>query len=586
VTVGSRDLLVVACSARKKESKTPLPAIEMYDGPAYRLLRRRLIGSDSSPAIWILSAKHGLLWSDSHIYHYDERLTKESTRHIRTDIETFVRRWGPEGRFDSMFVWAGKEYLDLLPKEFLAQSNVHVATGGIGEKLRTLKQWCDAWQQDSSECRQGGLAPRTHTRKPRRLDKGPLNYFIPDWDDYLDPEYDFVNDRLSWQSGEKVRLYAHEYFGRDALYDGILVSLGHIFMKKGFARNGLKPDVGVSSVRRHLHLKQHHLLMGDCGAFSYRRLAVPPFETDEAIRLYNALRVDIGASIDHIPFGEVDEHGKLRSLSTAEIEGRIELTAKLARDFVYSSRATARFVPMGVIQARTPDEYALMAREYIRMGYDYIALGGLVRRRDDDILRIVEATTSAVSQVSPVSHPEIRVHLFGVLREGLLAHLLKLGVASFDSGSYLRKAWLRSDKNYLSPSDKWYSAIRVPYSNDPRFRKNATENGISFSELRKLEQECLRLLREHERTRDGLSGVLDRIVEYDSLLLRTSDTNDLRGKYETTLTDAPWKECECQACRSLGIDIVVFRGFNRNKRRGFHNTRMFYKRLLELRKTS
>jgi len=582
--MAKQDLLIISCSQRKNNGQRLVPAIELYDGPGYRVLRNRLDGMHNSPAIWILSAKHGLLWSDSHIYNYDERLTKEKAKDIRVNVETFIGRWTPEGKFKNIFIWVGKDYLDLLPKAFLAHSNVHVATGAIGQKLHLLKQWCDAWQANSDEYKQIDIAPKICSRRLRRLNSTPLNYFIPDWDDYLDPEYDFVNDRLSWKSGEKVRLYAHELFKRKALYDGILVSLGHIVMKKGFARNGLKPNVKVSSVRKYLHLKQHHLLMGDCGAFSYRRLAVPPFLTDEVIRLYNALRVDIGASIDHIPFGEVEEDGKLRPLSTAEIESRIELTAKLAREFIYSAQATSRFVPMGVIQARTPNEYASMAKEYIKIGYDYIALGGLVPRKDDDILNIVEATISAINQALPVSYSKIRIHLFGVLREGLLPHLKELGIASFDSGSYLRKAWLRSDKNYLSPSNKWYSAIRVPYSEDPRFQKNAIEKGISFSELQKLEQECLRLLREYEKRRDGLSNILDKIVEYDSLLLRTSDTNNLRDKYKTTLMDAPWEECDCQACRSLGIDIIIFRGFNRNKRRGFHNTRMFYERLVELRK--
>jgi len=582
--MAKQDLLIISCSQRKNNGQRLVPAIELYDGPGYRVLRNRLDGMHNSPAIWILSAKHGLLWSDSHIYNYDERLTKEKSKDIRANVETFIGRWAPEGKFKNIFIWAGKDYLDVLPKAFLAHSNVHVATGAIGQKLHLLKQWCDAWQANSDECKQIDIAPKICSTRLRRLNSTPLNYFIPDWDDYLDPKYDFVNDRLSWKSGEKVRLYAHELFKRKALYDGILVSLGHIVMEKGFARNGLKPNVKISSVRKYLHLKQHHLLMGDCGAFSYRRLVVPPFSTEEVIRLYNALRVDIGASIDHIPFGEIEEDGKLRPLSTAEIESRIELTAKLAREFIYSAQAISRFVPMGVIQARTPNEYASMAKEYIKIGYDYIALGGLVPRKDDDILNIVEATIAAINQALPVSYSKIRIHLLGVLREGLLPHLKDLGIASFDSGSYLRKAWLRSDKNYLSASNKWYSAIRVPYSDDPRFQKNATEKGISLSELQKLEQECLRLLREYEKRRDGLSKMLDKIVEYDSLLLRTSDTNNLRDKYKTTLIDAPWEECDCQVCRSLGIDVIVFRGFNRNKRRGFHNTRMFYERLAKLRR--
>lgn len=582
--MAEQDLLIISCSERKKQSKQLLPAIELYDGPAYRVLRKRLNDTHSQPTIWVLSAKHGLIWADSHIYGYDEQLNKERIQVIRTDVESFIKRSAPLGKFKGIFIWAGKQYLAALPPSFLARPNVCIAQGSIGQKLRLLKDWCTKWQTDQQGSKQLDTPQRHVTTRLKRLNNTPLSYFIPDWDDYLDPEYDFIKDRFSWESSERVRRYAHELFGRRPLYDGIVVSLGHIIMGKGFARNGLKPDVKVMSSRKHLHLKRSHILMGDCGAFSYRRHVVPPFSTEQVVKLYKALRVDIGASIDHIPFGEVEENGKSRPLNNKEIEGRIELTTKLGREFITAIQGASKFVPMGVIQARSKEEYASIAKEYVKAGYQYIAFGGLVPRKDNDILQIVEATVSALEQHFPMSFPTIRMHLFGVLRENLLPRLKQLGITSLDSGSYLRKAWLRSDKNYLSASGEWYSAIRVPYSSDPRFQKNATGQGISIEELRELEGECLKLLRDYDKKREGLSNVLDRVVKYDSFLLRTSDTNDLKEKYKKTLGDAPWDNCNCPVCKTLGIDVIIFRGFNRNKRRGFHNTWIFYKQLRSLRR--
>ncbi len=46
--------------------------------------------------------------------------------------------------------------------------------------------------------------------------------------------------------------------------------------------------------------------------------------------------------------------------------------------------------------------------------------------------------------------------------------------------------------------------------------------------------------------------------------------------YKRTLEEKPWKECDCPICRSIGIEVVIFRGNNRNRRRGFHNTYVFY----------
>lgn len=579
------DLLIVACSERKRERNGLTPAIELYDGPAYRVIRKHLSGTGLSPTIWILSAKHGLLWADSYIFPYDERMDKEKIEVLRSKVESFINHFAPSSGFARIFVWASKPYLKILPPSLLTRSQVYLAEGPIGNKLHTLKNWCIAWQEATPV--DSGLLS-TQKRIPsrmKRMDMVPLNYFVPDWDDYLDAGYDFLEDRFSWLDGERVRSYAHELFRGRPLYDGLLVSLGHIFMGKGFARNGLKSGNRITSARKHLHLGNNLMLMGDCGAFSYRRMMKPPFSTEQVVRLYRALRVDIGASIDHIPFGEVDESGDVRQLSDAEANSRIEMTARLGREFLeITHRTNAGFIPMGVIQGTCKEEYADIAREYVGAGYRYIALGGLVRKKDDDILQIVDAITSAINQSVPVSSTKVRVHLFGVLRKELLPRLKDLGVASFDSGSYLRKAWLRSDKNYLSSSNKWYSAVRVPYSSDTRFQKNATEKGIAVSKLQSLETECLRLLKDYEKRREGLSNILDKIMEYDSLLLRTSDTNDLREKYETTLKDAPWEQCDCPVCKALGIDVVIFRGFNRNKRRGFHNTGIFYKQLMELRK--
>lgn len=418
----------------------------------------------------------------------------------------------------------------------------------------------------------------------RSIANRPLNYFMPDWEDYLDPGYDFLNDSFSWDSGERNRLYAHELFKNRPLYDGILISLGHIFMGKGFVRNGLKPNIKLSPTRKYLHLRPQHLVMGDCGAFSYRHKVIPPFSVEDVVRLYTSLKVDIGASIDHIPFGDVEENGQLRPLKPREIEERIELTSKLARDFLSVASKQIKFVPMGVIQAKSSDEYASLAHDYISAGYQYIAIGGLVPRKNREILGITEAVFSKIHQLLPRSASTIRVHLFGVLREEIMPRLKDLGVASFDSGSYLRKAWLRSDKNYLSTHGKWYSAIRVPYSSDPRFVRNAHEKGVSDKELQELEKRCLHLLRQYDQKLVTIPDILDTIVLYDKLLLRNSDTNDLREKYELTLKETPWRYCNCPVCRSLGIEVIIFRGFNRNKRRGFHNTWVFYKRLRRLRR--
>jgi hypothetical protein len=51
---------------------------------------------------------------------------------------------------------------------------------------------------------------------------------------------------------------------------------------------------------------------------------------------------------------------------------------------------------------------------------------------------------------------------------------------------------------------------------------------------------------------------------------------DLLDDYRDLLNAEPWKRCECPICVENGIEVAIFRGNNRNRRRGFHNTRRFY----------
>jgi hypothetical protein len=139
----------------------------------------------------------------------------------------------------------------------------------------------------------------------------------------------------------------------------------------------------------------------------------------------------------------------------------------------------------------------------------------------------------------------------------------------------LRKAWLGSDRNYLT-EDGWYSAIRVPQAEGCFRAKRLVEEGkITFEKLSKLEQACLRGLRQYaEGTASPSKSLLDLLVEYDTLV--AGSRKGTRERIQRTLEDRPWTKCPCSICQQSGIEVVIFRGNNRNRRRGFHNTFVFY----------
>ncbi|MFC7095685.1 queuine tRNA-ribosyltransferase tRNA-guanine transglycosylase [Halobaculum marinum] len=74
----------------------------------------------------------------------------------------------------------------------------------------------------------------------------------------------------------------------------------------------------------------------------------------------------------------------------------------------------------------------------------------------------------------------------------------------------------------------------------------------------------------------------DIVTDYDRVwaIVREYATwvgdDDLLEEYQETLRERPWDRCDCPLCREESIDICIFRGNDRNRRRGFHNTRRFY----------
>ena len=138
-------LLVIACSQKKTLGDEPAPAIERYDGPAYRVLRKYLREFPSdAPSVLILSAKFGLIPSDHPISPYDCRLSKESALELRPRVMESARNVLGQRTWGAIAVCAGKDYriaLDgfeaLVPPGY----EFSVLQGGLGVRLTNLKKW-------------------------------------------------------------------------------------------------------------------------------------------------------------------------------------------------------------------------------------------------------------------------------------------------------------------------------------------------------------------------------------------------------------------------------------------------------------
>jgi hypothetical protein len=133
-------------------------------------------------------------------------------------------------------------------------------------------------------------------------------------------------------------------------------------------------------------------------------------------------------------------------------------------------------------------------------------------------------------------------------------------------------------QNYLSMDGTFYTAIRIPGADKSfRAKRMVTEGRASAGQVEGLERRCMQAMSLFDQDKIPVEQVLDTLEEYDHLI--TPDRPPTRALHRETLEARPWRSCPCDICRRDGIQVVIFRGNNRNRRRGFHNTYVFYRLL-------
>ena len=139
--VGQR-LLVLSCSAAKRPGRN-LQALDLYDGPRFRLLRRYLrVTGDNRLDIAIISARHGVVDARDRIDSYNQKMTPARAQRLAPLVR---ERLAPLARrADSVFIIASAAYADALrtwQDALPPDLPVAVATRGQLERLSQLKRW-------------------------------------------------------------------------------------------------------------------------------------------------------------------------------------------------------------------------------------------------------------------------------------------------------------------------------------------------------------------------------------------------------------------------------------------------------------
>ena len=419
-----------------------------------------------------------------------------------------------------------------------------------------------------------------------------MKYFLPEWDDRVDPNYDFLSDTYSKSHSEdpfKNDAYIWDVFGIENVpIDGVLVSRSKLEENKTKLSKVIE-----QGIHDFLHLPPDFEIMGDCGAFGYIEQDKPPFKTKGTLEYYLNCRFNYGVSVDHLIVPKFDEQN----------EERWQITVDNAREmydlWASNNNYLSNLRIIGVAQGWDVPSYRRSVHELLKIGYDYIGIGGLARAPTGQIGK-VGSTKTVYNVMRGVSYEvkkwcethksKLDVHIFGFARPRLITQLQKMGVSSFDSASFLRSAWLGVDGGkYFTPKKK-YRPIRVPDPRrSPRTSKIVKENHVSKEKLTHLSEKVIHHLRRFEQGKGSVENCLMAAKEYgdivESARARAGQLAKERVRiegYEEVLRERPWKSCGCPICRDLGIEVAVFRGNERNRRRGFHNTYVFYQEFRRL----
>ena len=136
-------LLIQACSERKTQTFNLVPALDLYDGVNYRLIKKYLRENKSAGfdlRILIISAEHGLISSETLIGTYDRKMTKTRAQELQMRISEQWKSLAFDlSEFDKILINAGKVYEESL--KLIDTGDFKRTRGGIGEKMQQLKIW-------------------------------------------------------------------------------------------------------------------------------------------------------------------------------------------------------------------------------------------------------------------------------------------------------------------------------------------------------------------------------------------------------------------------------------------------------------
>ena len=137
-------LLIQSCSATKHSVENPVPALDLYDGYFFRIIKKARRADQLNPGldILILSAKHGIIKPTDEIGYYDQRMDTDRARELNDDVVATIAEKVATESYSKVWVNLGKDYQPAVDglAEAVDVPVAHIDGAGIGIKGKQLKQ--------------------------------------------------------------------------------------------------------------------------------------------------------------------------------------------------------------------------------------------------------------------------------------------------------------------------------------------------------------------------------------------------------------------------------------------------------------
>lgn len=434
------------------------------------------------------------------------------------------------------------------------------------------------------------------------------------WYNRIDPGFDYNTEKSTTGNRMDIamgRVCPYEFF-EEPLCDGILVSRTLLESKVNLVRNeddmyyisahGGKrkfPDIPSYCKTRGTDL----ICFADPGTWSYANyFELPPalYDTDDLIDYYSHMRYDIAGSVDWPIIDRImqtiDGKRKFSDLSDKIKEKRRKLTLELAQDFINKCRKRnhINFMPFGTIQGYSMKTYRKSLRAILKMGYDYIAIGGLPAYSEE---RVVDILSMIKKEVDRAGMRGIGIHMYGRFpAPSNTGYYLECGVSSFDNNS----SFIYATKNacaFVNPTYKESGtvpihpciSIKIPMPTGPmisrirRYLPDKYEGVLSScnntfalfcrysqSQKQKDKKKFIRAYKKMNRDLEEVRRVkLKSEAKFKFALETCTNAFDSNG----------WQRCQCTSCRMIKDHIYLGRGTNRSYHLFAHNTHIQYVRL-------